>query len=61
MQILRNRPAVLTFIFVTVTIDMLSFGIIAPVLPKLIVGFYGGKMVDAAWITGIFGIVWALM
>ncbi|HEY8313354.1 MAG TPA: TCR/Tet family MFS transporter [Candidatus Baltobacteraceae bacterium] len=61
MHVLRNRRAALTFIFITVTIDMLSFGIIAPVLPKLIVGFYGGRMVDAAWITGLFGIVWALM
>ncbi len=56
-----GRQAALPFIFITVTIDMMSFGLIAPVLPKLIVGFYGGKMVDATLATGLFGLVWAAM
>jgi DHA1 family tetracycline resistance protein-like MFS transporter len=30
------------FILVTVVLDMLSFGIIIPVLPKLVEDFFGG-------------------
>ncbi|MGH8115027.1 MAG: tetracycline resistance MFS efflux pump, partial [Rhodanobacteraceae bacterium] len=43
----RRRAAVI-FIFVTVTIDMLSFGIIIPVLPHLIVELIGGSIAKAA-------------
>ena len=37
-----RRRAAFTFIFITVLLDMLSLGIIIPVLPKLVVGFVGG-------------------
>ena len=33
-----KRHAALGFIFVTVLLDMLGFGIVAPLLPKLISG-----------------------
>ncbi len=36
------RKAAATFIFLTVTLDMLALGMIAPVLPRLIEGFLGG-------------------
>lgn len=49
------------FIFVTVTLDMLALGIIAPVLPGLIVGFEGGDMERAARMTGWFGFIFAAM
>jgi DHA1 family tetracycline resistance protein-like MFS transporter len=49
------------FIIVTVGLDMLAFGIIAPVLPNLILHFEGGSMVRAATITGWFGFAWATM
>lgn len=49
------------FIFVTVMLDMLSLGMIAPVLPKLVAGFVGGDMSRAAEMFGIFGTVWAVM
>jgi DHA1 family tetracycline resistance protein-like MFS transporter len=35
----RGRQAAMPFIMVTVLLDMMSIGIIAPVLPKLIAGF----------------------
>jgi DHA1 family tetracycline resistance protein-like MFS transporter len=54
------RPAATIFIFVTVLIDMISIGIIAPVLPKLIANFLGGNIANAAVITGAFTTVWAL-
>jgi DHA1 family tetracycline resistance protein-like MFS transporter len=49
------------FIFATVFLDMLGFGIIAPVLPKLVLGFTGGDAARAAAIFGAFGTIFALM
>jgi DHA1 family tetracycline resistance protein-like MFS transporter len=54
-----NRGIV--FIFATVFLDMLGLGIIAPVLPKLVLTFTGGDGARAAAIFGIFGTVFALM
>src|SRR5712692_668232 len=53
--------AALVFIIITVGLDFLAFGIIAPVLPNLIVRFEGGNMARAADITGYFGFAWNLM
>jgi DHA1 family tetracycline resistance protein-like MFS transporter len=49
------------FIFATVFLDMLGLGIIAPVLPRLVLTFTGGDGARAAAIFGIFGTVFALM
>ena len=56
-----HRQAALNFIFVTVLIDMLAFGMIIPVLPILVQTFVGGNAVHAAEIYGVFGTAWALM
>src|SRR6202043_387745 len=53
--------AAFTFILVTVLLDFLAFGIIAPVLPNLIIQFEGGNIARAAAITGYFGFAWAAM
>ncbi len=71
------RPAAMVFIFVTVLIDILAFGLIIPVLPHLIEQFIGADpahaaqlvadpaarkaaiTADAAWMVGIFGVVFA--
>jgi DHA1 family tetracycline resistance protein-like MFS transporter len=53
--------AAFVFILVTVLFDFLAFGIIAPVLPNLIIQFEGGNIARAAAITGYFGFAWALM
>lgn len=55
------RSATILFIFITVTIDMIAVGIIAPVLPRLITSFLNGNVSHAAVITGIFATVWAAM
>ncbi len=55
------RQGALAFIFVTVALDMLALGMIAPVLPPLIIQFEGGNRVRAAEFIGVFGTVWALM
>ena len=56
-----KRHAALGFIFVTVLLDMLSFGVVAPVLPKLISDFVGGKTALASEYLGLFITTWALM
>lgn len=55
------RNATILFIFITVAIDMIAVGIIAPVLPRLIANFLNGNVSQAAVITGIFAAVWAAM
>lgn len=57
----RPRRAATLFIFVTVLIDMVTFGMIGPVLPKLIAGFVDNNYARAAEIIGVFATVWALM
>ncbi|HEY4446902.1 MAG TPA: TCR/Tet family MFS transporter [Steroidobacteraceae bacterium] len=56
-----RRKAALTFIFVTVLIDMLAFSMIIPVLPLLVQDFVGGNAARAAQMYGLFGTAWALM
>jgi MFS transporter, DHA1 family, tetracycline resistance protein len=53
--------ATFVFIIITVGLDFLAFGIIAPVLPNLIIQFEGGNIARAAAITGYFGFAWNLM
>ena len=55
------RQAAVFFILVTVALDMLSFGIIIPVLPRLVEEFLGGDTAQAAEIYGLMGTAWALM
>ena len=49
-----RRKAALVFIFVTVLIDILSFGLIIPVLPHLIESFLSGNVSRAAVWYGYF-------
>jgi DHA1 family tetracycline resistance protein-like MFS transporter len=56
-----TSKATFIFIVITVTLDFLAFGIIAPVLPNLIIRFEGGNMVRASVVTGYFGFAWATM
>ena len=54
----RHRAAV-AFVFVTVLIDILSFGIIIPVLPHLVEQLAGGGIALAALWVGLFGTLFA--
>ena len=60
-KVVPPRRAALAFIFVTVLIDMLAFGMIVPVLPMLVERFVGGGAGRGAAIYGLFGTAWALM
>lgn len=55
------RPAALIFIFITLLIDILAFGLIIPVLPHLIEDFVGGDVSLAARWYGLFSIVFMAM
>ena len=55
------RRAAVLFILITVLLDMLSFGIIIPVLPKLVEEFLSGDTAQAAMIYGLMGTAWAVM
>ena len=56
-----GRRAALAFIFVTVLLDMLALGLIAPVLAPLVVSFLGGDTARAAEIYGLAFTLFALM
>lgn len=60
-----NRPAgsraALHFIFIAAMLDVMSLGIIIPVMPGLVEEFTGGDTARAAEVLGVFGTAWALM
>ncbi|PJZ55691.1 TCR/Tet family MFS transporter [Leptospira barantonii] len=56
-----QRPAALGFIFVTVLIDVIGFGIIIPVLPKLIQELTQGSLSQAAWDGGLLMFAYSLV
>ncbi len=57
---MNNRRA-LSFIFCTVTLDVLALGIMLPVLPTIVLGFMDGDTAGAAKVFGLFATVWGLM
>jgi MFS transporter, DHA1 family, tetracycline resistance protein len=54
-----RRKAAAPFILFTVFLDMLSIGIMIPILPRLIEGFVG-SVSAAGWWSGLFGMLWGL-
>ncbi|MCE2756349.1 MAG: MFS transporter [Chitinophagaceae bacterium] len=57
----KNRSAALGFIFVTVLIDVIGFGIIIPVIPSLIQKLTGGDMSVASRYGGFLMFSYAIM
>ena len=55
------RRAAVTFILITILLDILALGMIVPVLPDLVKEFEGGDTAAAARMIGLFGSVWASM
>ena len=53
--------AAFIFIFITVALDMMAVGIVAPVLPNLIRAFQNGDGRSTAAYVGWFGSIWAAM
>nr|WP_246455062.1 TCR/Tet family MFS transporter [Thermomonas brevis] len=55
------RKAALAFIFVTVLIDVIAFGVIIPVLPHLVQEMVGGDLSVAAYWTGVFAFAFSVV
>jgi len=55
------RRAAFIFIFITVALDILAFGIVIPVLPRLIREMSGGDFISAADWVGIISTVYAIV
>ena len=45
-----NRPSATAFLFVTVFVDMLGYGLVVPLLP-----FYPGGLANGAFLVGTLG------
>jgi MFS transporter, DHA1 family, tetracycline resistance protein len=56
-----RRQAALVFVFITVALDMIALGVIAPVFVPLVEQFLHGDVRRAAAVVGAFGTVFALM
>lgn len=56
-----NTRRALAFIFCTVTLDVLSLGLMIPVLPTIVLDFMEGDTAGAAEVFGLFATVWGLM
>jgi DHA1 family tetracycline resistance protein-like MFS transporter len=56
-----HQPPALKFIFVTLVLLVLGFGIIIPVLPRLVTQLTGGSVVEGSasygWLVGIFALM----
>ncbi|WP_395320535.1 TCR/Tet family MFS transporter [Variovorax sp. UC74_104] len=61
LQAPRARRAALAFIFVTVLIDFLAFGLILPGLPHLVERLAGGSTATAAYWIAVFGTAFAVI
>jgi len=57
----KTKSATLGFIFATILIDCIGFGIVIPVLPKLIEELSGGNLPEASLIGGRLLMLYAIM
>jgi MFS transporter, DHA1 family, tetracycline resistance protein len=53
--------AAIAFILISVLLDVLSFGVLIPVVPSMILEFTHGDESHAAFYVGVFGTAWACM
>ncbi|HET6345177.1 MAG TPA: TCR/Tet family MFS transporter, partial [Myxococcota bacterium] len=58
---MRSAQPAVGFIFVTLFLDVLGFGLIIPILPRLIETLAGGNVSDASTIYGALAAVYSLM
>lgn len=58
---MKNKKAAIGFIFFTLLIDVIGFGIIIPVIPKLLSGMIGGSVADASKYGGFLMFSFAIM
>ncbi len=61
MSLVQNRKPALTFIFVTLVLDVLGVGLIIPNLPLLVKNFSGGSTAAASHTVGWLASLYSLM
>ncbi len=57
----ERRPAALGFVYTAILMNVLSMGVVIPVIPTLVKSLAHVGDAGAAQITGLFGAAWALM
>ncbi len=58
---IKGRRAAVSFILITVVLDVMAMGMIVPVTPHLVEIMTGGDTAAAAFYVGMFSAAWALM
>ncbi|MEW5850109.1 MAG: TCR/Tet family MFS transporter [Myxococcota bacterium] len=58
---MSRRHAAMSFILITVLLDMLGIGVIIPVLPKLVTSLHGGDLSSGSAVFGWFVASYALL
>lgn len=61
MRVSQFRRASVAFILVTLFIDSLGFGLVIPILPKLVERLVGGGISDASFVVGALTALYAVM
>ena len=57
----NHRKPALSFIFITLLLDIIGFGLLIPILPKLIEQMEGGNVAAAAQKVGLLTLAYAVM
>jgi MFS transporter, DHA1 family, tetracycline resistance protein len=57
----KSQGSGFIFVFITVVLDMLSIGLIVPVLPNLVNEMTSGNISEASKYVGLFSTLWAVM
>lgn len=58
---MRNRPASVVFVLITLFIDILGMGLVIPILPRLVQTLLGGAIGQASFAYGLLLSIYAVM
>src|SRR6266508_368820 len=58
---MRKRQASITFVLITLFIDVLGMGLVIPILPRLVQNLLGGAIGEASLVFGLLVAVYAVM
>jgi DHA1 family tetracycline resistance protein-like MFS transporter len=58
---MRNRPASVIFVLITLFIDVLGMGLVIPILPRLVQDLLGGPVGEASFVFGLLVSIYSVM